>query len=339
MGRPPAPASMPRDAAAPRSRSLRRDGLRRVSAAFGFFGAVGRALGLALGLSLAGLAAAASAPAPSDAAIAHTTGGSSRQALDERTALATGRSVIGREVGAHRLLDRNGRAVTLTSYRGKPLLVSFIYTGCFQICPSGTKALDEAVKGLEKAFGPDSFRIVSIGFNQPFDSPSAMRAFAAQQGITAKNWDFLSPPPETVQALTRDFGFSYVATPAGFDHVLMATVVDAQGRIHAQVFGDRLTASQVGEPLRQLLRATGLPAEWSLASVVERVRVLCTVYDAQTGRYRYDYGLILEIAGGLTFLIAMGVFFAGEWRDRRRRARSQTQAPGAATLPAAPSVR
>ena len=288
---------------------------------------------LLIGLALAAVLGAAGAAG----AVANTTGGSAVQALDEDKALATGRSVIGRDIGEHSLLDRSGRPVRLSAYRGKPLLVSFIYTGCFQICPSGTKALDEAVKGLEKAFGPGSFNIVSIGFNQPFDSPAAMRAFAAQQGITARNWEFLSPPPAAVEGLTSAFGFSYQATPAGFDHVLMATVVDDKGRIHAQVFGDRLSANQVGEPLRQLLRASSLPAELTLASVVERVRVLCTVYDPETGRYRYDWGLILEIAGGLTFMIAMMFFFFGEWRDRRRR-RRRAQREAAAHAAAVGSV-
>ncbi|MDO9460090.1 MAG: SCO family protein, partial [Alphaproteobacteria bacterium] len=222
-------------------------------------------------------------------------------ALDEAGALRRGQAVIGNLIGDHGLLDRQGRPLRLSQFRGKPLLVSFVYTGCFQVCPGGTRALNEAVQGMEKAFGADSFNVVSIGFNQPFDSPAAMRAFAAQQGITAPNWEFLSPPAATVEALTRDFGFSYVATPAGFEHVLMATVVDAGGRIHAQVYGDRLSANQVGEPLRQLLRASGVPGELTLAGVIERVRVLCTVYDPETGRYRYDYGLILEIAGGITF--------------------------------------
>jgi len=35
-----------------------------------------------------------------------------------------------------------------------------------------------------------------------------------------------------------------VATPAGFDHVLGVTVVDAGGRIRAQVYGDRLRADR-----------------------------------------------------------------------------------------------
>ena len=38
----------------------------------------------------------------------------------------------------------------------------------------------------------------------------------------------------------------------------------------------------------------------------------------QTGEYRYNYGLILEIAGGVTFAVAMACFFLLEWRTRRQ---------------------
>ncbi len=174
-------------------------------------------------------------------------------ALDERSALRAGDAVVGTLVPDHTLLDRQGRPVRLSSYRGKPLLVSFIYTGCFQVCPASTRALHEAVKGLDKLLAPNQFNVISIGFNQPFDSPAAMRAFAAQHGIDYPNWEFLSPPQASVDALTRDFGFSYVATPAGFDHVLGVTLLDAQGRIHTQVYGERMNAQRIGEPLRKLL--------------------------------------------------------------------------------------
>ena len=160
--------------------------------------------------------------------------------------------------------------------------------------------------------------VVSIGFNQPFDSPTAMRAFAAQQRIDYPNWHFLSPPPAQVAALARSFGFSYQATPAGFDHVLGVTVVDAEGRIHAQVYGDRLNAAALGEPLRKLLRAAPIAQERRLEDLIERVRILCTVYDPEIGAYRYDYKLIFEIAGGLTFFVTVGVYLVSD-RLRRRR--------------------
>ncbi len=240
-------------------------------------------------------------------------------ALDERAALRAGDAALGRLVPEHTLLDRQGRPVRLSSYRGKPLVVSFIYTGCFQVCPASTRALHEAVKGLDKLLAPNQFNVISIGFNQPFDSPAAMRAFAAQHGIDYANWEFLSPPPAAVDALTRDFGFSYVATPAGFDHVLGVTLLDAQGRIRAQVYGERMNAQRIGEPLRQLLTDGAVPARGlQLADVIERVRILCTVYDPETGQYRYDYALIFEIVGGLLFFLTVAVYFGLEWRNRRR---------------------
>ena len=242
-------------------------------------------------------------------------------ALDEKEALRASQAVIGSTVPDHALLDRDGRPLRLSSYRGKPLLVSFIYTGCFQVCPTQTRALHEAVKGLDARFGPRQYNVVSIGFNQPFDSPTAMRAFAAQQRIDRSNWAFLSPPPATVDQLTRDFGFSYAATPAGFDHLLGVSIVDAQGRIYSQVLGNRLTAEQLGEPLRELLGTAPLPQTLRLADVIERIRILCTVYDPETGSYRYDTKLIFMIAGGLTFFFSVGAYFLLDWLRRRRETR------------------
>ncbi len=249
--------------------------------------------------------------------------------LDPSAAVRDSQAAIGRLVNGHRLLDRQGREVRLSDYLGKPLLVSFIYTGCFQVCPTTTQSLARAVDQLAQVFGADKFNVVSIGFNQPFDSPAAMRVFAAQMRIEAPNWAFLSPPPATVDALTRDFGFRYAATPAGFDHVLQVSVLDSHGRIYAQVYGDELSRDKLGEPVRLLLRDAPMPAGLPIAELVERVRILCTVYDPVTGNYRYNYGLILEIAGGVTFAISMIGFFAIEWRNRRRlrRRSSSTTAP------------
>jgi protein SCO1/2 len=246
--------------------------------------------------------------------------------LDEAQARRAGEAAIGRTVPDLTLIDRQDRPVALSSYRGRPLLVSFIYTGCFQVCPTQTRALLEAVQGLDKTLGPSQFRVISIGFNQPFDSPAALRSFAAQQRITHPNWEFLSPGAAQVEPLTRAFGFSYVATPAGFDHVLGVTVVDAEGRIRAQVYGDRLRADQLGEPLRSLLRDAPLPPRVTLADVVERVRILCTVYDPDTGSYRYDYKLIFELIGGALFFTSVAIYLLLEWRAQRRQRTSRCAA-------------
>lgn len=253
--------------------------------------------------------------------------------INEAEATRAALGVIGQKVPEFVMRDRRGKPVHLSSYRGKPLLVSFIYTGCFEVCPTQTRTLYEAVKGLDRLLGENQFNVISIGFNQPFDTPEAMRSFASQHRIRHRNWEFLSPTPQQVDELARAFGFSYVATPAGFDHVLGVTVLDAEGRIHTQVLGDRMSADRLGSPMRQLLlwdQDTPDPDAnlGAIASVVERVRILCTVYDAKTGEYRFEYKLILEILSGFLFFFSVILYGLREWwrqyRARRTKLRSSS---------------
>ena len=263
------------------------------------------------------LAGSAAAAAQTElAAVSATT------ALNADAAVRASEAAVGRRIGEHTLLDRDGKVVRLSSFRGKPLLVSFIYTGCFQVCPTSTRALHQAVGALGKRFGTGQYNVVSIGFNQPADSPAAMKAFAAQNDIDLPHWWFLSPPANGVEALTREFGFSFRATPAGFDHVLQATLVDAEGRIVRQVYGSEIPADALGQPLTLLLANRPLPLQSGLAGLIDRVRILCTVYDPRTGSYRVDYSLALEVAGGVTFTIAMFLYLLNEWRVGRAARRS-----------------
>ena len=243
--------------------------------------------------------------------------------LDRELALKASQAVIGTKIGDHTLLDREGKPVRLSSYRGKPLLVSFIYTGCFQVCPSTTRSLQETVQGLQITFGTNKFNVVSIGFNQPDVSPIALKAFAAQYQINQPNWEFLSPSMSTVEAIARDFGFVYAATPAGFDHVLQVSLLDGDGRIVRQVYGEGIPPAELGEPLKMLLSGEPFEPAMMLDGVMDRIRILCTVYDPKTGDYVVDYTLPIQIAGGVTFFILMLIFMINEWRSNRTSARNK----------------
>lgn len=236
--------------------------------------------------------------------------------LDLREALQASQAAIGRYVGDYGFTDRQGRRVNLSSYRGRPLLVSFVYTGCYQVCPATTRFLAKAVRVAQESLGRDSFTVVTIGFNLPFDTPAAMAAFARQQGIDLPNWEFLSPDPETLEALTRDFGFRYVQTPKGFDHLLQVTVVDQGGRIYAQVYGEAFEVPQLVKPLKDLL--TDRPrAATTLSELVERVRLLCTIYDPSSGTYRLNYQIFYKLFGAL-FATALTIGFIVHEQRRGR---------------------
>jgi protein SCO1/2 len=238
--------------------------------------------------------------------------------LDEQSALKLSQSVIGKPIGDHVLLDRQERPTPLSKYKGKPLLVNFVYTACFQVCPTTTKNLQKAVENTVGMLGANRFNIVSIGFNQPFDSPQAMKTFAQQYGIHLPNWEFLSPAAAIVGELTQDFGFSYVATTAGFDHMNQVTIVDAEGRIVRQVYGEKFTAQDLAEPLKAMITGAPIPPQTStLAEIADRIRILCSVYDPISGKYRTNYALYFEIAGFASFMMFM-IWVAWSFMRTRR---------------------
>lgn len=236
--------------------------------------------------------------------------------LDPRDALARSQAAIGTTVGDYTLQDRGGGQVRLAGYRGKPLLVSFVYTGCFQVCPATTRLLERAVAEAQRALSNDAFAVVTVGFNLPFDTPEAMRDFQKRQGIDRPNWAFLAADNATVEGLARDLGFVWAPTQGGFDHVTQVTIIDGRGRVFRQVYGEDFALPMLVAPLRQLVTGTPAPTE-SFADLIERVRILCTVYDPRAGKYRLDYRLFIEIFAGLTILGATAWYVIAGWRRQR----------------------
>jgi len=234
-------------------------------------------------------------------------------------AVRTSQAAIGRSVSDWPFVDRAGRPVRMSDYRGKPLVVSFIYTGCFQVCPATTQFLRRAVLEARAALGPGSFRVISIGFNQPFDAPEALAAFARQQGIDLAEWEFLAPRTTEVEPLLAEFGLTVKQTPAGFDHLIQATIVDAEGVIYRQVYGDAFELPMFVGPLKELLSGQAT-RQLTLENVWTKVKLYCTVYDPASGRYRLNYSLFFELFAGITFLGAVAVVVLRELRRGRMRA-------------------
>jgi protein SCO1/2 len=237
--------------------------------------------------------------------------------LDLRDALQYSQRVIGKPVGEFTLTDREGRKLRLSDYRGKPLLVSFVYTGCSQVCPTTVKFLSQAVGEADKVLGTGKFNVVTIGFNLPFDTPGAMKQFAKKQGISFANWEFLSPDAAEVKALTRDLGFAYAASAGGFDHLTQVTILDPQGVVYRQVYGESFELPMLVAPLRDLLTDERTPVP-DLAGLIEKVRLLCTVYDPLSGKYRLNYAVVIELFVGSSILFGGIAYLLREWRRNRR---------------------
>ena len=237
-------------------------------------------------------------------------------AFDAERALAVSQAAIGRTVGDHTLMRSDGRPLRLSELAGRPLLVSLVYTGCHQVCPTTTRQLLRLTRIAREALGPGRFRVLVVGFDTAQDTPEAMRVYARRQDAAGEpGWIFASADESVVRALARDLGFVYERAPQGFDHLLQVTLLDGELRVRRQLYGDALTAPQLVEPLKQIVY--GEPVGRGLvAEIADRVRLFCTTYDPATGAYRFDYSLFIGLAISTLILLSTLAFLVRELRRR-----------------------
>ena len=237
-----------------------------------------------------------------------------QSAFDYDSALAQSQAAIGRQLANHRFTTAKGNTLELDSLRGKPLVVSMIYTSCHHICPMTTQHLARVVDKARATLGDDSFEVALIGFDTTVDNPQAMRFFAARQGIGGSGFHLLSADAATIAALSQDLGFQFFASSSGFDHLIQASVIDADGKVYRQVYGQVFETPLLIDPLIELVLGRPAPEQSLLDSLVARVKLFCTTYDPVRDGYYYDYSLFLGILIGAVIILATATFIARELR-------------------------
>jgi protein SCO1/2 len=242
-------------------------------------------------------------------------GAASGRDFDEAAALKISQAAIGRTLnGDYRFTGSDGRSVTLGELRGKPLVVSLVYTSCYHVCPTITQTVANTVKIARAALGEASFNVVTVGFDSAVDTPERMRLYRRERGLGGDNWRFLAADAATMQALAKDIGFIYFSSPKGFDHLAQTTIVDAGGKVYRQVYGESFAVPTLVEPLKDLVFGRKASTRnWD--GWINGVKLFCTVYDPTTGRYKFDYSLFVAIATGLLSLGAVAVFIVRAWRQ------------------------
>ncbi|HKJ53399.1 MAG TPA: SCO family protein [Gammaproteobacteria bacterium] len=246
------------------------------------------------------------------AASAH--GDTAAPGFDYDRELAASQAAIGTRVGNHRFVDSDGQPFDFARLRGKPLVVSMIYTSCHQICPMTTRYLASVVDKARATLGDDSFNVALVGFDTAVDDPAAMRFFAARQGVAGKGWYLLSGDADTVAALSRDLGFRFFPSSNGFDHLIQASVLDADGKIYRQVYGQVFETPLLVDPLIELVLGQPAPRQTFFAGLVQKVRLFCTTYDPVRDGYYIDYSLFLGMLIGAVIILATATFVYRELR-------------------------
>ncbi|MCG6890787.1 MAG: SCO family protein [Gammaproteobacteria bacterium] len=228
-------------------------------------------------------------------------------AFDYDRALAISQAAIGRSVADVRFLRADGHSLSFSEFRGKPLVLSMVYTSCYQICPMTTRFLSEVVDKARTALGDDSFAVAVVGFDVHVDTPAAMRYFASKQGIDDKDWQLLSGNSSAVEQLASDIGFQYLPTSNGFDHLIQATVIDAEGRVYRQVYGQVFETPLLVDPLIELVLGSSPSEQPLLANLVDRIKLFCTTYDPARDGYYFDYSLFIGMLIGGSIIVFTAV--------------------------------
>ncbi len=162
----------------------------------------------------------------------------------------------GAEVPDVKLVNQDGRQVRTDQYRGRALLVTFIYTRCpfADQCPlmsanfaqiNGQLASDPALR--------DGTRLLSVTLDPEYDRPDVLRAYGSTYaGGKFDNWDFATGDPEEIRRLAQFFGLSYKAEGGQIVHSLRTALVSPEGRLVKIYRGNEWKPSAVLDDLRGL---------------------------------------------------------------------------------------
>jgi protein SCO1 len=158
------------------------------------------------------------------------------------------------------LQDQDGRALSLTGWRGQAVAITFIYLRCPlpNFCPLMDRRFAEVQKALQLT--PDLARrvkLLSVSFDPDRDTPAALKAHAAALAADQAQWRFATAPVETIDRFAATFGVNVIReADTTITHNLRTAVIGPDGRVVAVYNGSDWTAEQVVRDLTRALSAS-----------------------------------------------------------------------------------
>lgn len=152
------------------------------------------------------------------------------------------------------LASHQGRQVTLSEFRGRPVVLTFLYTSCPDICPLTAERLKLALNLL----GGDAERVavLAVSTDPEGDDLEAAQRFSRAHGL-AERWHFLVGSRVELEPVWKAYYVAAVEQPGSPAHRVGHTdatfLIDKQGRLRSLLRAD-LDHAALAEDLRALLR-------------------------------------------------------------------------------------
>ena len=139
---------------------------------------------------------------------------------------------IGEAMPDFALYDQEGRVVASGRFRGKQIMLNFIFSRCpvATMCPASTAKMMQAQK-LAREAGVKNVEFVSITLDPVYDTPGVLKEYAAVRGIDTSNFSFLTGPESAIRDLLAQFGVIAEFEGDLLKHTLSTLLIDEAGKI------------------------------------------------------------------------------------------------------------
>ena len=145
----------------------------------------------------------------------------------------------GDEVPNFKLLNQNNREIHIRDYRGKTLLLTFIYTRC--PVPDYCTLMSNNFAQIDRALGQDpaiyeKTHLLSISIDPGYDTPEVLKSYGAAhteryEKETFAHWEFAGGTTEQVKKIAEYFGLTYFPQEDQIIHALRTVIVSPDGKV------------------------------------------------------------------------------------------------------------
>ncbi|HEX7574256.1 MAG TPA: SCO family protein [Bacteroidota bacterium] len=156
------------------------------------------------------------------------------------------------------LVNQDGKTVRLSSFRGRVLAITFIYTRCplpdFCIRMSNQFArIQKSLKGDGSLNG--KWHLMTVSFDPKFDRPAVLKRYAAEYGADFSTWDFVTDGDTAgpvIRRLADGLGLEYSEDEGLIDHNLRTVLIDAEGKLVKVITGNEWKPEEVAAEMKRL---------------------------------------------------------------------------------------
>ena len=159
----------------------------------------------------------------------------------------------GQQVPDFSLIDQNGRPITLSSFKGKAIAISFMYTRCAlpNYCHRLSNNLGQVQQRFREQLGRDLI-LLTISFDPEHDNPEELTKYARTWNADA-NWHFLTGSDAEIHRVSGFFGIDSYLDEGLLAHSLHTLVIGRDGKLVANLEGNKFTARQLGDLVQSTL--------------------------------------------------------------------------------------